>query len=200
MVKAEGFRHGTIQGMKRRIFLAIDLPADLKQQISEAITQWRWLPIRWLTSENWHITLVPPIYLEDREAERLTAVVSRGRFGKPFLIHFSRMTLAPPGVAARMIWLEGETPPELMQLKKKVGKIIAATEGLPPLKPETRPLHLHATLARFESGELKGLESKTRTLGEVDFRFEASEVVVMESHLKPSGAEYARIATVPLAA
>ena len=185
--------------MKRRIFIAINLPPELKQQISEAITQWRWLPIIWLKPENWHITLIPPVYLENSEVERLVALFSRGHFGKPFALRFSRVVLAPPGVQARMIWLEGDTPSELPQLKKKFEKLWASEPVLPPLKPESRPLALHVTLARFEPGELKELESKTRTLGEVDFRFEANEIAIMESRLKSTGAEYETVARVPLA-
>lgn len=194
--------------MRRRIFIAIELPPDLKQQVSETIAQWRWLPIRWLAPENWHVTLIPPVYMEDGEVGYLTTLFGRGRFGKPFPVRFSRVVLAPPGVQARMIWLEGDAPPELAQLRKKLEKLWASGPVLPPLKPETRPavsrverpLTLHVTLARFEPGELKELESKTRTLGEVNFRFEANEIVVMESRLKPSGAEYERLVSVPFAA
>ncbi|MDP3727571.1 MAG: 2'-5' RNA ligase family protein [bacterium] len=206
--------------MKHRIFIAIDLPPELKQRISETITQWRWLPIRWLAPASWHITLVPAVYLENSETETLLELVHHslpvparparlpdgqaggrqaGRFGKPFPVRFSRVVLAPPGIQARMIWLEGDTPPELVRLKKKIEAAWGqAPGGLPPLKRESRPLALHITLARFEPGELKELESKTHTLGEVDFRFEAQEVTVMESRLKPSGAEYERLAAVPL--
>lgn len=191
--------------MKRRIFLAIDLPPELKEQIGETIKQWRWLPIRWLKPENWHITLIPPVYLEDTEFDALTAMLERVRLGGPFGVRFLRVILAPPGIPARMVWLEGGTPQELLRLKKKIeaawGSLPAgrqAPAGLPPPKPETRPLALHVTLARFEAGELKELESKTRVLGEVDFAFEAKEVVVMGSRLKPSGAEYERLAMVSL--
>lgn len=191
--------------MKRRIFVAIDLPPNLKPQVAEAITQWRWLPIRWLAPESWHITLIPPAYLEDREVGALLALVGppagragRSRFGKPFPVRFLRVVLAPPGVPARMIWLEGDMPPELTRLKKKLEAAWDSVVGLPRLEPETRPLYLHVTLARFEPGELTELEQKTRVLGDVGLDFKANEILVMESHLKPSGAEYERLAAVPL--
>ena len=184
--------------MKRRIFIAVDLPTGLKQRIADTIKQWQWLPIRWLAPENWHITLIPPVYLEDAEVGMLTKLFKKGSPGRPFVVRFSRVLLAPPGVPARMVWLEGEAPSELIQLQKKLEKAWASLAALAQPKDEHRPLALHVTLARFEPGELKELEAKTRTLGEVDFRFEANEVVVMESHLKPSGAEYGRLATVPL--
>lgn len=184
--------------MKRRIFIAIDLPAELKEEIAHIITQWRFLPIRWTPSENWHITLVPPCYLEDQEFSALVKLLRKRKIGEPFPVVFSRVLLAPPGGPARMIWLEGATPPELPKLEKKLEKLWASQPSLPSLKPESRPPHLHVTLARFEPGHLRELEAKTHVLGEVNFSFTAREIAVMESHLKPSGAEYETLATVPL--
>lgn len=184
--------------MKRRIFIAIDLPAELKEKFAEAIKQWRWLPIRWLASENWHITLIPPVYIEDPELESLVAALKRHRFGGPFPVRFSQVALAPPGVPARMIWLAGAAPAELSQLKKKLEKAWVGLGALPQPKSESRPFSLHVTLARFQPGELRELEAKTRVLGEVDFEFEAKEIAVMESHLKSTGAEYQTLAVIPI--
>lgn len=184
--------------MKRRIFIGIDLPAELKAEAANAITQWRFLPIRWTPPENWHITLVPPRYLEDQELSALVKLLERRKIDEPFPVVFSRVLLAPPGVPARMIWLEGATPPELPKLKHKLEKLWVSQPSVPSLKPELRLPHLHVTLARFEPGHLRELEAKTRVLGEVNFSFTAREIAVMESHLKPSGAEYETLATIPL--
>ena len=185
--------------MKRRIFIALDLPTGLKENIAEAIKQWQWLPIRWLKPEHWHVTLIPPVYLEDAEREALVAHFKKIRWGQTFPLRFSRITLAPPGVLARMVWLEGETPRELGALKGKLERLWASRPELPQPKVESRPLRLHLTLARFEPGELKELEQKTRMLGEIDFKFEVKEVAIVESLLKPSGAEYDTLAVIPLA-
>jgi len=184
--------------MKRRIFVAIALPPKLKRGIAETIKQWRWLPIRWLAPENWHITLIPPMYLEDDEMRSLTALLERAKVGKPFTVRFSRVMLAPPGRTARMIWLDGETPPELGGLKAKLEDLLIGRPHFFPVKRESRPLALHVTLARFEPGELRELEEKTRALGEAKCSFTAREIAVMESRLKPTGAEYETLATIPL--
>lgn len=177
--------------MKRRIFIAIALPEELKAKINEAVKQWHWLPIRWLKPENWHITVVPPTYLEESEFEKLAKILKEGRLGRPFAVGFSRISLAPPGGKARMIWLEGETPPELTQLKKKIESLRLVTPSLPPIiEEENREARMHVTLARFESGELKEIEEKTRILGEIKLKFEVREIVMMESRLQSSGAEY----------
>lgn len=185
--------------MKRRIFFALDLPEDLKERIAEAITQWRWLPIKWLAPANWHVTLVPPASFDPPALELLVALLRRHRLGGAFEITFSRILLAPPGAPARMIWLGGVAPPELARLKRAIERAWAKEPSLPPFESEARrPFALHATLARFASGDLAALEAKTRVLGEVNFAFEAGEIVVMESHLTRAGAEYEQTAVIPL--
>ncbi len=184
--------------MKRRIFVAIDLPARIKSQVGGVIKQWHWLPIRWLKPENWHITLVPPVYFEDGESELLKEVLSQGRLGKKFTVGFSRIVLAPPGEKSRMIWLEGETPPELVKLKRKIATAWLAEPRLPRFEEESRPLELHVTLARFEPDDLREIEEKTKVLGEVKFEFGAGEISVMESCLHREGREYKTIGVLSL--
>ena len=184
--------------MKRRIFIAVELPLVLKDGIAGAIKQWHWLPIRWLPPEHWHITVIPPAYLEDGEVGALTALLQRAKLGKPFAVRFTRATLAPPGRAARMIWLEGETPPELARLKTKLEGLLIGRPHFFPVKRESRPFALHVTLARFEPGDLKELQERTHVLGGVEASFVAEEIVMMESHLKPTGAEYEKVARIRL--
>lgn len=182
--------------MKRRVFIAIDLPQEVKARLETAISQWHWLPIRWLKPEFWHITLIPPLYLEDEEIRSLQAVLEHTVLAKPFQLYFSRLMFAPPGIAARMIWLEGTTPKELSDLKKKLEDIMIARPYFFPIRREARPFKLHVTLARFQPGDLKDLQEKVRMLGEVDLKCSAQGIVLMESHLKSEGAEYELIASV----
>lgn len=185
--------------MKRRIFLAIDLDPKLKSEVAALIRQWQWLPIRWVKPDNWHITLIPPAYFTDEEIQTLISFLERHRWGKAFEVPFSRVALAPPGKAARMIWLEGNTPPEFARLKTRIEEAWRERRDLPLIKREDRPPKLHVTLARFEPGELRELGERMRVLAEVNFGFETAGLVVMESRLLPGGAEYESLATVSLA-
>ena len=185
--------------MPRRVFVAIDLPEKAKAEISGAITEWRWLPIRWLDPANWHVTLIPPVYLLDDEIEFFGKYLARYRLGGPFRMQFERMVLAPPGVSARMIWLEGRTPPELVRLQEKITVLWAKKPAdLPPLRETPRRATLHTTLARFEPGDLREIQTKTRVLGETKVLCTANEIAIMESHLKSSGAEYETITAIAL--
>ena len=96
--------------MKRRVFIAIDLDSKLKNQIASLVRQWHWLPIRWIPPENWHLTLIPPAYFVDEEIGALLQFLAKRRWGKSFPIKFSHISFAPPGKAARMVWLEGDAP------------------------------------------------------------------------------------------
>jgi len=184
--------------MKRRIFLAIDLPADLKTEVAGLIQQWRWLPIQWQKPEHWHITVLPPIALEDEEVAALASALRASRLGGPFSVAFSNIVLAPSGGQARMVWLEGKTPESLPALREHIEDVWNADKRLPALRPEARALALHVTLARFEPGDLKELEVKTKILGAVKLKFEAADIAVMESRLFPNGAEYRTLATAAL--
>lgn len=181
--------------MKRRVFIAIDLPPELKQEIAGVIQQWRWLPIRWLDPQNWHITVIPPVYLEDDQLRALAGILAANRLGPPFALCFSRIILAPAHAPARMIWLEGDAPRELDGLKETIAALWSSNQEFPPLAAGSRVIKPHITLARFRPGELRELEEKTRTLGAADFCFDVADVAVMESHLKRGGAEYKTIRT-----
>lgn len=176
--------------MKRRVFIAVLLPPEVKHRTGEAVREFEWLPIRWLKPENWHITLLPPFYLDDAGIRLLAARLKNISIDRAILIHFSRIILAPEGVRSRMIWLEGPSAPELARLEERLYELMAVEPSFPRLKKETRPFHLHVTLARFEPGALAELEAKTRVLAEVDCMFRASEIALMESRLKSAGAEY----------
>lgn len=184
--------------MKRRISVAIDLPPDLETKVSDVIRQWQWLPIRWLAPEQWHATIIPPVYLDSPAVEELAGTLKNTPLGKSPELTFTKISLAPPGVAARMIWLEGNPPPRLSELVKQIEKTWTSIPAIPHPKSESRPLKLHVTLARFEPGELRELEEKTHVLGEVSLRFTPREVALIESHLRPEGAEYATVAAFPL--
>lgn len=186
--------------MKQRIFLAIPLPENIQEKVGEKIQEWHWLPIRWLAPEDWHVTLIPPVYLEEDEIARLVALLHQRMRFKPFPFAFERMVLAPPGAAARMVWLEGATPPELARLATHLRREWASDRTLPQPNAERRPLRLHATLARFEAGALRDLERRSRVLETVRIRANAHGVSVFASRLRPSGAEYQSVVTLPFAA
>lgn len=185
--------------MRRRIFLAIGLPEDVREKVIEAVKRWQWLPIRWLSPANWHITVIPPFYADDEELAKAKEAVGAvaGNF-KSFRIKFNSIMLAPPGRKARMIWLSGPESKTLQKLKKEIEKRIMHDNLIRSYQPEKRPIAAHITLARFEEGVLGQLEAKTKILEELKLDFAVNALCVVESHLKPTGAEYETLSRLPL--
>ncbi|MFY9462261.1 MAG: RNA 2',3'-cyclic phosphodiesterase [Candidatus Sungiibacteriota bacterium] len=183
---------------RKRIFISIGLPEEVAQSLAEALKKWQWLPIRWLGEENWHITVIPPFYADEKELTAVTEALAKTvKDLEPFKLVFDSIILAPPGRKARMIWFSGPFSRKLEELKKKIEEAFSRHEAVPSLKPEKRPIASHITLARFEEGNLRELEQKTRILEELKLSFLVGAIDITESHLKSSGAEYETLSTIP---
>ena len=53
--------------MPKRIFIAINLPEEIKNQLVVSQKKWPTLPIRWIKKENIHITLAFLGYLDEAQ-------------------------------------------------------------------------------------------------------------------------------------
>lgn len=175
---------------KRRIFIAIKISAHLKGKILEWEKELLNRPsfsldftgkIRWLSWENLHITIIPPWYETDIElvVRDVRKIVGRLR---PFQIHFSSVTYGPLPRHPRLIWAQGETPKELNSVK-------ILLENLLKKQPEQHPFLLHLTLARFQTYDLSQIKM-TQLDEKVSWQDEVGAIVLMESHLSPTGSSY----------
>jgi len=173
--------------MGKRVFIAIDLPDDIKDGILEVLSIWKnklKFPIRWIKPENWHLTLVFLGYqqIEDIKLieEKIKPIVSTF---KNFEINLDKIIYGPPGKPPRMIWVKAQSP-EYNVLKESIesGLIKAGIK----FKKEIRSPNPHLTLARFQESIRIFPEINTQ----VDLSFKVEKIVLMESQLKSSGAEY----------
>lgn len=177
---------------KRRVFVAIGISSQLKEEIAYWQKKWNHLSVRWIKPENMHVTLIPPWYTTevDKVIEDLKSVnQNRKRFWtsqndaiKPFTITFREVTFGPNPKRPRLIWASGDVPSEILILKSKLGKILQR-------KSEKRPFLTHLTIARFKEKDfikfpIKNLHSK------VFWKEKIHSFLLMESHLRRSGAEY----------
>lgn len=174
--------------IKRRIFVAIKISEALEETIEEwkkefagrqAFARSAMNGIRWLNGKNLHITLIPPWYEGDIKNQIVKIKTVQAR---PFEISFARVAYGPDPRRPRLIWAEGETPRELLYLK-------ASAEDTFGTQPERRPFLLHLTLARFRPEDFP--QFSIQKLDEpVSWRDEVRSIVLMESRLSPSGADY----------
>ena len=155
--------------MRHRIFIAINLPEDIKEKLVNYQRKWPELPIRWIKKDNLHITLEFLGYLSDDEISKVcqnTKKLASKR--KPFSITFNKIFYGPPKkMPPRMVWVVGE-------------------------KIQEFDLSPHVTLGRIRAWEFRQIEPEERPKveEEINLSFEVNSIEVMESVLKKGGPKY----------
>ncbi len=180
-----------------RLFVGIPLAHAVLSELSAVVSRLRSYSdgLRWMPPESWHITLQ---FLGNTTAEQHDRLVSNlGEVhGASVPIHLSEL-----GFFHRSgIFFAGiGVTPELAFL---AGRVASATSHC-GFVPESRPFHPHITLARAKS------QARSQSLRSLQQRinsqpaftpFAASEFLLYESCLSPSGSTYEIRHRFPLAA
>lgn len=180
--------------MKRwRIFIAINLPDDIKKKLAEYQKKWPELPIRWTKPKNIHITLDFLGYLRDEElleVSRITKEVALRH--SPFLVNLIKICYGPiDKKPPRMIWVVGKKSQEFASLRDDLDKSLAGSQKL-YFVPEEREFSPHVTLGRIRKWEWQRIDPEERPEidEEIDLTFPVNSIEVMESVLRRGGAEY----------
>ena len=187
--------------MRHRIFIAINLPEDIKKKLTDYQAKWLELPCRWTKKENLHITLMFLGYLSDEElleVLRLTREVTQKH--EPFSINLKKIIYGPPKkMPPRMVWAEGEKSEELGKLQSDLENSLLASP-VKKMEPESRPYAPHITLGRIKAWEFRSIEPEERpeVNEEINLSFEVNSIEVMESELKRGGPEYTVLESAPL--
>ena len=185
-----------------RTFIAIELPEETRQKlaaIQEQLKQSR-AAVRWVRPSSIHLTLkflgnVHPDQVEDIAAAAALAV----RDETPISLWAGGIGAFPSVRKPRVIWvgLGGEV--------ERLAKIQAGLESvLEPLgfAREGRGFRPHLTLGRVKDRRrLQRLIDAMSTLTLPEFNsFDADEIILYKSDLRPTGAIYTKLHRIPLAA
>jgi len=205
--------------MRHRIFIAINLPEDIKKMLSDYQFKWPELPMRWTKKENLHITLIFLGYLNDEELADVCKITKEvAQKYQPFSINLNKICYGPPkkmpysetksltGRLAknenrppRMIWAEGEKSEELGKLQKDLENSLLAP-SIKGIETENRLYTPHITLGRIRQWEFHQIEPEERPMvnEDISLSFEVNSIEAMESQLKMGGAEYTILESFPL--
>jgi len=181
--------------MRHRVFIAINLPEDIKKRLSDYQKKWLTLPVRWTPKENIHITLIFLGYLNDEELLEVIKIVQEvASRNSSFCLNLTKILYAPPKkFPPRMIWVEGKESQELANLQKDLENSLLSSVALAKEDiNETRPYAPHITLGRIKSWEFRRVEPEEResVSEEISLNFPVESIEVMESQLKRGGPEY----------
>lgn len=176
-----------------RIFIAINLPESVKDQLLAYREKWQEIPARWTTKENLHLTLAFLGNTSDQELAKVCDAMKQvGSRHKPFALTINRIVYGPDAKRPRMIWGKIRRSPELFTIQEDIASLLSYSEK--------QPFAPHLTLARLKTFELQRmeLEELPEVNEEISLSFQVESIEIMESKLKRSGAEYSIIQSVPL--
>lgn len=164
-----------------RLFVAAEVPDDVKRSVASAIEPWRELfpNARWIPPENWHITLkflgaTEPELLPWIE-ETIGAVASAH---VPVETRVSNLGAFPTAGRARVLWAGVGEPDDRL-----VALVTDLAGGLVrEFRMEVRPFHPHITVARSEPPvRLPGRFAETLVSAAP---FKVDRLVLFQSHLQ----------------
>ena len=183
-----------------RLFVALQIPAAVRESFATLLSQLRSISAeakdksaRWVRPENLHVTLK---FIGEAAPEKLSSiqnVLAAVRSPTPVSISFHGLGFFSNEKHPRVFWAGMDASPNLQTLAADV------EQSLEPLgfPREQRPFAPHLTLARFEPSRLH--EKLRATIQENSSRNFGSHVTsefhLIESKLKPSGAEYTTLQT-----
>ncbi len=176
---------------RHRIFVAINLPADIKSQLAKRESKWQDLPARWTQKDQLHVTLEFLGYLNDIETAEVCKKVSEvAKNHGIFSLALNKIVYAPPKkIPPKMIWAVGEKSEELSALKNNLQKALLEAVRF---KPEERDFSPHVTLSRINEWEFKNMDQEEIPEVDeiIDLSFTVESIEVMESELKRGGPVY----------
>jgi 2'-5' RNA ligase len=181
--------------MQRRIFIAINLPDNVKKKLQEYQREWADLPVRFTKKDSLHLTVLFIGYVNDEQTLDICRNIREiGKKHQPFELGFNRICLGPSGKSPRLIWLEGKKSEALVNLKRDIEGIMALgqndSRALAEIEKELKVFVPHITLARIRQIEWRKLETSPQIDKDISISIPVNSIEVMESELKKGGVEY----------
>jgi len=179
-----------------RVFLAIDLPWELKKKLSEVkkVELPEKIKGKWVETENFHLTLHFFGNLEEKILERVIKKLEEVfKEFSSFSLELTEIGAFPERGTPRVIWM-GLKEPSLM-LERIHEELVKALKKL-KLYEKREPFHPHITLLRIKGVEeredlerfFEGLRREGERLkGE---KFLVKEIILFKSDLTPKGPIY----------
>lgn len=178
--------------MNHRLFIAVNLPQEIKNKLLAYQKFWPELPVRWTKQENLHITLVFLGYIKNEELLNIFEITKKvAQQTKPFFINLTKICYGPQNKKVpRMIWAQGEKSKELAILQKNLENALSGK--ILNFEKENRTYTPHITLGRIKRWEFRRMEKEEipQIDEQISLNFEVNSIEVMESKLKPKGPDY----------
>jgi len=181
--------------MTKRTFIAINLPAEVKQKLGKAIGELEKInpdyAIRWVAPENLHLTLHFFGDLDEKQiAQAKEGIEEITKRINSFEMQTGKLGCFPNEDRPRVIFVEVK---DTKIIRTLIGELEVMLQNL-DFPVDTRPWQAHITLGRIKTY----IKSKTAGVVMEPMSFEVKSVELMESRLTPEGSVYLVIKSFPL--
>lgn len=177
-----------------RLFIAVPIDDAVRSNLERVGWAANVRGVSWVSPENMHLTLAFLGEVGERrvgEAEDLMYAATED-FMEPLTLRAQGLGAFPDERNARVMWagLDGDVP----KLKELQARLVAELRGA-GFEVDAKRFRPHITLARFRWPQpIPERVSRLQEYGE----WRVTELQLIESHLRPSGARYVVRADVPL--
>jgi len=177
---------------KIRSFVAVLLPETIRcrlAEIEESLKKTE-ADVRWVSSENFHITLK---FLGDVETDRIglvtESIANASQGVAPFEVQLSGVGAFPSAGRARVVWVGIDSGVEQLKHIAERLDLDLAKVGFPR---EDRPFSGHVTLGRVKTP--RGLQALRAAMEEIKGisigSVTVDKIALMRSELRPTGPIY----------
>jgi len=186
--------------MRQRIFIAINLPEEIKEQLISYQDKWLELPCRWTKKENLHITLEFLGYLADEEiAELCQKTKETASVKKVFDLHLNKVCYGPIGKKSPLRSMspsDSFLPSSSSSIKSRTPRMVWVMGD----KIKGFNVIPHITLGRIKTWQFKQInpDERPEINEDINLRFKVESIEIMESRLKRGGPEYTVLESIPL--
>jgi RNA 2',3'-cyclic 3'-phosphodiesterase len=177
---------------KKKIYIEIQIPSQIRRRLAKKIELWSELPVKWGKEDNLHLTVSFVGYVDESVTPEICAKVSEAVENlESFDLELNKITLSPNVNDPRMVVLSGEPSSELGKLHEAVQNALGMkTEQYKSFSPKI-------ILGKIRKEKWEQLSEKPLIDEKVQLILPVDYVSVMES--KGGGAEYISLEDCPLA-
>ena len=179
-----------------RAFIAIDLTASIREEISKIIDQLKQCEIsaKWVKPENIHLTLKFLGNIDEKQAEEVKNIISEVTASfNSLVVNFTEFGFFPNEKRPRVFFVSTDKEGVLKNIAEKLEDKLERL-GF----PKEGRFKSHITLCRFK--ELKNIDCLKREMKEISLKGELAieEIILFKSTLTSSGPIYEKIFSAPL--
>jgi 2'-5' RNA ligase len=183
-----------------RLFVAIEIPEEIRNALASFIKELRAVAphVKWVRAENLHVTLKFLGHTDDAKLSAIEDILRGVRSSDPVALTFQGLSFFPNDRRPRVFWSGMQASASCKAIAADIEHAVHKL-GFPL---EERPFTPHLTLARFDP---PGIHPKLASIiGENHSRdfgsMTARKFHLIQSNLKPTGAEYLTLRSFPFTA